>query len=134
MKARKYVFQTTAVVLLGEAICCAVMVGIFALAGYFSVPVILGALAGGLLAVGNFFIMALCADMAADKGEQQDVRGGQALIQMSYIGRLIGLFLILVVCAKTGIFNLLALVLPLVFVRPVLTVSELIKKKGGIAQ
>ena len=49
---------------------------------------------------------------------------------MSYIGRLIGLFLVLVLCALTKIFNLFALVIPLVFTRPILTVSEFLKKKG----
>ena len=53
------------------------------------------------------------------------------LVQMSYMGRLIGLFLILVICAKSGVFNLIALALPLVFTRPILTVAEFIHKKGG---
>jgi len=51
---------------------------------------------------------------------------------LSYMGRLIGLFLILVICAKSGVFNLLALVIPLLFARPVLMISDHFnKKKGG---
>ena len=42
-----------------------------------------------------------------------------------------GLFLILVLCAKSGIFNLIALVIPLVFTRPILTITEKYNKKGG---
>jgi hypothetical protein len=43
-----------------------------------------------------------------------------------------GLFLLLVLCAKSGYCNPLALVIPLVFTRPVLTIAEYINnKKGG---
>lgn len=130
MESRKLVFSQTLVVLAGEIFLSAVMVGIFALAGHFDRSVLLGAVVGALLATANFFLMALGADFAADKAEKQNVKGGQALIQLSYIGRLIGLFLVLVLCALTKIFNLFALVIPLVFTRPILTVSESLKKKG----
>ena len=49
----------------------------------------------------------------------------------SYILRLLVLFVILFACAKSGVFNLIALVLPLVFVRPTLTVAEFFRKKGA---
>lgn len=130
MESRKLVFSQTLVVLAGEILLSAIMVGIFALAGHFDRSVLLGAVVGALLATANFFLMALGADFAADKAEKQNVKGGQALIQLSYIGRLIGLFLVLVLCALTKIFNLFALVIPLVFTRPILTVSEFLKKKG----
>ena len=130
MESRKLVFSQTLVVLAGEIFLSAVMVGIFALAGHFDRSVLLGAVVGALLAAANFFLMALSADCAADKAEKQNVKGGQALIQLSYIGRLIRLFLVLVLCALTKIFNLFALVIPLVFTRPILTVSEFLKKKG----
>ena len=130
MESRKLVFSQTLMVLAGEILLSAVMVGIFALAGHFDRSVLLGAVVGALLAAANFFLMALSADCAADKAEKQNVKGGQALIQLSYIGRLIGLFLVLVLCALTKIFNLFALVIPLVFTRPILTVSEFLKKKG----
>lgn len=130
MESRKLVFSQTLVVLAGEILLSAIMVGIFALAGHFDRSVLLGAVVGALLAAANFFLMALSADCAADKAEKQNVKGGQALIQLSYIGRLIGLFLVLVLCALTKIFNLFALVIPLVFTRPILTVSEFLKKKG----
>ncbi len=131
MASRKIVRQETKIIILGQLICCAAMLGIYALLGRFSAAAVLGAAAGGIIATLNFFIMALCADIAADKGAQQDVKGGQALIQMSYLGRLVGVFVILVVCAKSGLFDLIALVLPLIFVRPILTVAELRNKKGA---
>lgn len=131
MDPRKIVFQETAVVAAGEAICTAAMVGVFALLGYYDTEVLWGGIVGAFIAVLNFFLMAMGTCIAADKAEAQNVAEGQKLIQLSYMGRMIGLLVILVICAKTGIFNLLALVIPLVFVRPVLTVAEIINKKGG---
>lgn len=131
MDSRKIVFRETGVVLIGEVICVVVMLGICWLLNWFNTQVILGGCIGGLLAVGNFFFMAIGASLAADKAEQEDVKGGQALIRGSYFLRILVLFFILVACAKSGIANPLTLVLPLVFVRPVLTVAEFFKKKEG---
>lgn len=129
MDSRKIVFQETAVVALGQAICVGLMLAVYALLGRFSMPVVLGGVLGGALATTNFLFMAIGTSLAADKAEQQDVKGGKGLIQMSYLLRLGLLFLILFACAKSGLFDLVALVLPLLFVRPVLTVAEFFRKK-----
>ena len=131
MDNRKYILSQTAAVLIGELVFSALMVGIFALLGYFDRSVVLGAAVGSLIATVNHLILMLGVLAASAKAEKQDVKGGQMLVQLSYMGRLIGLFLILVLCAKSGTFNLIALVLPLVFTRPVLTFAELFNKKGG---
>jgi len=131
MNSKSILFQETRTIAVGMVICTAVMIGIFALLGKYDTSVLLGAAAGALLSTGNFFLMALGTTLAADKAENQDVKGGQALIQMSYLGRMIGLFLLLALCAKSGKCNVLALVIPLVFVRPILTIAEMFKKKGG---
>ena len=131
MDNRKYILSQTAAVLIGELVLSALMVGIFAVLGFFDRSVVLGAAAGSLIATVNHLILMLGVLAASAKAEKQDVKGGQMLVQLSYMGRLIGLFLILVLCAKSGTFNLIALVLPLVFTRPVLTIAELFNKKGG---
>ena len=92
--------------------------------------VLLGGLAGGLLAVGNFFFMAIGTSLAADKAEAQNVKGGQALIQTSYLVRMIVLAVLLFACAKSGYFNLYALVIPLLFPRLSITLAEFFRKKG----
>ena len=131
MNSRNYVFAQTAFIAAGQAVCTAAMIGVFALLGRFDFSVLWGGLAGALIAIANFFFMSLFAVLAADKAEAQDVAGGQKLIQLSYMGRMVGLFLVLFLCAKSGFCNLIALVIPLVFTRPILTISELFKKKGG---
>lgn len=131
MRSHKIVYEQTGIVAIGEAIGTAAMIGVFALLGKFDLSVLWGGIAGALLATANFFLLSLFADMAADKAEKQDVAGGQKLIQLSRTGRQLALFAALILCAVSGVFNLLALVIPLVFTTPILAVKELIKKKGG---
>lgn len=130
MRSKNTAFRETAPVALGQAVCTAAMVAVFALTGKFQLSVLLGGIAGAVIATANFFIMSFVANLAADKAEAQDVAGGQKLIQLSYMGRMIGLFVVLILCAKSGYFHPLALVIPLAFTRPILTIAELLKKKG----
>lgn len=131
MDNRKYVFSQVLTVLIGELLLSALMVAVFAILGHFDKSVVYGAAAGAVIATLNHLVLVLSVMAASEKAEKQDVKGGQALVQISYMGRLIGLFLILVLCAKSGIFNLIALVIPLVFTRPILTITEKYNKKGG---
>lgn len=132
MENRKYVCSQILTVFSGVLVCAALMVAVFALLGYYDRNVLFGALAGTLIATVNHGALILGVMIASDKAERQDVKGGQMVITMSYTGRLAGLFLLLVLCAKSGYCNPLALVIPLVFTRPVLTIAEYINnKKGG---
>ncbi len=131
MDSRKLVLRQTAILALGLILCMALVVCVFALMGKFDTSVVLGAVAGIVLATGNFYVMAYVANLAADKAQAQDVAGGQKLISLSYSVRMAALLAALVLCAVTGWFHVVTLVAPLVFVRPILTVTELIHKKGG---
>lgn len=130
MDSRKIVYKETAVVAIGEAICVAVMLAVFYLLGYFDRKVLLGGIIGGVVTVANFFFMAVGTSLAADKAEAQDVKGGQAVIKSSYLLRMVVLFVIFFACVKSGLCNVISLVVPLVFVRPVLTIGEFFRKKG----
>ena len=130
MESRKIALHETGIVAIGVAICVGLMFGIYALIGRFSMAVLLGGLIGGLISVANFFAIAIVATLAADRAEKQDVVGGQKLISGSYPLRMLAIAGILFACAKSGFFDLIALVLPLVFVRPTITVAEFFRKKG----
>lgn len=130
----KTALRTTAPIALGVTILTGLTLLVYALVGYFRLPVLWGAIAGTVLATGNFFLMALSAGTAADKAQNQDVKGGQAVMQLSYIFRLVILFVLLAVGVKFLGFDPLASVLPVVFVRPVITVYELFLKKGEKTQ
>ena len=120
----------TAIIAAGQAICVGVMIGIFALLGKFNTSVWLGGIAGGVLAVANFFFMALSATVASDKAVEQNVKGGQLTMRLSYMVRLAVLFIILYALVKSGVCNVLTAVLPLLFTRPILFVAEFFRKSG----
>ena len=128
MDSRKFVLKETGIIAIGQAACVAVMIGIFALLGQFDRSVLIGGIAGGVLATLNFLFMAIGASLAADKAEAQDVAGGQKLLHLSQLLRYVLLAVILFVCIKSDFCDALATVLPLVFVRPVLTVGEFFRK------
>lgn len=131
MDSRKIVFKETAVVAIGEIICVACMLAIFALLGAFDRSVLLGGIFGGIITVANFFFMAIGTSLAADKAENQDVQGGQKIIRSSYLLRMVLLFVFMFACVKSGLCNVIALVVPLVFVRPTLAIGEFFRKKGA---
>ena len=132
MEFPKYtIWKETGIMALGQALCVAVMVGIFALLDKYDISVLIGGIVGGFLGIAYFLSMVVCANIATKKALEQDVKGAQTLMQLSYILRMVGLFGALVLCALTKQFKLLALVLPIVFVRPIMGVTDLIRRKGG---
>ena len=128
MESRKFVIKETGLVAIGQALCVAVMIGLFALLGHYDRTVLLGGIFGGLLATLNFFFMAVGATLAADKAEKQDVKGGQALVQSSYMLRMVLLAVVLFALVKSGLCNVIAAVLPLAFTRPIITIAEFFRK------
>ena len=131
MDMRKTVLCQTGIVALGELVGVVAMIGIFALLGSFDMTVLLGGIVGGLVATGNFLAMAIGVNIAADKAENQNVKGGQATIKISYILRLAVMVLVLFAFTKSGLCNVIALVVPLIFVRITLTVAEFFRRKPG---
>ena len=72
--------------------------------------------------------MAIAATIASDKAVNQDVKGGEATVRISYIARMVVMAVVLFALVKSGLCNVFALVLPLVFTRPVLTLIEFFRK------
>ena len=131
MDMRKYVLGQTVVVALGEMIGVAAMIGIFALLDSFDKTVLLGGIVGAAVAVVNFFVMAIAVNIAADKAQNQDVKGGQATIKLSYTLRMLCMVVVLFAFAKSGLCNVIALVVPLIFTRFTLTLQEFFRRKPG---
>ena len=129
-QTKKIIWKQIGFVALGEVMGVMAMIGIFALLGQFDYTVALGGLVGGLVATLNFFFMVVGLSAAADRAQNQDAKGGKGLVRGSYFVRLAVMALVLFACAKSGYFNVIALVVPLLFVRPALTVAEFLIKKG----
>lgn len=135
MNVRKFILRETAFLALGELVCAAAIVGVFALLGHFSYKVILGAVIGCILAVGNFFFMAITSNAIADRtiaeGEgEETVKRGTSAIKASFRTRLIVIGVLLFVFAKSGHCNLIAMICPLFLISPIITVIEFFRKTG----
>ena len=129
-QTKKTIWKQIGIVALGIVLGTAAMIGVFALVGQYDYTVALGGLVGGLVAFLNFFFMVVSLSAAADRAENQDVKGGKGLVRGSYFIRLAVMAVVLFACAKSGHFDVIALVVPLLFVRPALTVAEFFRKKG----
>ena len=111
METRKIVLRETGIIAIGECVGVAVMIIIFALLGQFDRSVV-------------------NANDAADKAINQDVKSGKAMLQFSYAVRLAMIFVILFACVKSSLCNAFAIVIPLLFVRPTITIAEFFRKSG----
>ena len=129
MDSRKIVFKETAIVAVGELICSGIMVGIFAALGHFQWNVLWGALAGSAVMIANYFFMAVTVSLAAVRAERGEVDQAKKMVQLSSTFRLVAMGLILFLGIRLGA-NVIALVLPLCFARPILMLAELFRKKG----
>ena len=128
MDSRKFILRKTAIIAAGQAVCVALMMDVFALLERFDRSGLLGCFFGAVIALCNFFAMAVCADLAADRAQTGNVESGQALLRFSYFGRLAVCALLLFALVKSGLCHVLASVLPLLFNRPILTLSEFFGK------
>ena len=129
MDSRKIVLRETAIIAIGELLLSAIMVGVFAALDKFSMTVLLSALGGSLVITGNHFFMAVTVSLAADRAAQGNVKQGQSMVQLSSVVRLFVMAGLLFLGIKMGA-NVLALVLPLAFSRPILMLAEFFRKKG----
>jgi hypothetical protein len=128
MDSRKIVIRETATVAVGELLLCAATVGVFAALGYFNMNVLWGSLTGCLVMILNYFFMAVAVSLAADRAEQGDVETAKKMIQLSSTVRLVVMGVALVVAIKLGA-NVLALLLPMLYARPIVLVAEFFRKK-----
>lgn len=131
MNTRRFVLRETGMLAIGEALCGGIMVGIFAAVGYYNASVLLGAIVGLIIAVANFFLMAVAAEAAADRATNDDVKGGKAILKTSQSLRLLGMFALILVLAKTGVCNTIAMVVPVLLAQPTLMVIEFFRKADG---
>lgn len=129
MDSRKFVLQETAVVAIGEFLLSAAMVGVFAALGYFKMNVLWSALVGCLVMIVNYLLMAITVSMATDKATKGDVKQAQKMIQLSSTVRLVVMGVALVVGLKLDA-NPLALLLPMLFAKPIVMLWGLFRKKG----
>lgn len=130
MNEKRLLGREFVILSIGLVLGAGLTVGVFALLHKFELRVLWGVLAGVFLALLNFFLMAVSVWRAADKAEAQDVAGGKRLMTLSMFGRYALLLGALVVGAKSGLMHPIAMLVPLVLVRPILSIGEFFRKSG----
>lgn len=116
---------------LGELICLGLLYGAFALLGKLDSKVLLGGAIGAVTAVLNYFLMAVGVYAAAARAEAGDPGRGRRIVSLSMAGRFLLMIAILVVGAKSGLCNVVAMVIPLLLFRVLIFVGEFFRRKDG---
>lgn len=129
MDPRKVVLRQTLAVAVGVLACTAVMVGVFAALGKFEWNVLWGALVGWLAISLNHLFLGITVSNAADRAEKGETKAAQNMVSLSSTVRLVCMGGAVVLAILLGA-NAVAAALPLLFARPVLSVTEFFGKKG----
>ena len=116
---------------LGELVCLGLIYGAFALLDKLDSKVFLGGAIGALTAVLNYFLMAVGVYAAAARAEAGDPARGRKIISLSMAGRFLLMIAVLVVGAKSGYCNVIAMVIPLLLFRVLIFVGEFFRRKDG---
>ncbi|MBP3313504.1 MAG: ATP synthase subunit I [Oscillospiraceae bacterium] len=127
----KEVLRQIARIFAGEVFCIAVMLGIYALLDKLNSTVILGAVLGGLVSIGNFVALSIIVSSTADKAEAQaDVKKLQVGLQGTTFLRLLCVAGLLILLIKSGKCDPIATILPLLFVQISIPLTTFFRKGG----
>ncbi len=119
------VLKETGYIFLFTFIFSMLMQSVFLIIGKWDYTVLLGNLLGLAGAVGNFFVMGLTVQSALNKSEDD----AKKLMKLSQSLRLLLLFVIALVGHLVPCFNLITVVIPLIFPRIAVAARSLFVKK-----
>ena len=128
---KRQTLRELAVIGLGELLVLGLICGAYALLGKMDGKVLLGGTVGVFTAVLNYFLMAVGIYAAAARAGAGNPEKGKLLITISTLGRFALMIAILVVGAKSGACNVIAMVIPLLVFRPLIFVGEFFRRKDG---
>ena len=138
MKVQPEVKAETKRIAMGVLVLTALMIAVFLIVGKFDYTVLLGAALGSAAAIGNFFLMALTVQHAADSmpvlppqsEKEQDGEDGEdkpekplsaearqagRKMQASYLLRMLGMAGVAIMGAALPVFHPVATLLPMLF-------------------
>lgn len=112
-------------IIIGEAVVLIIMFLVFVLLGRFDSTVLLGGLLGAVCNILYFFLMCLGLNgvIAEEDNDKQKKK-----LSLSYHVRLLLLAVLLAVGLKLDYFNNIALIIPVLMTRPIITVAEIFGK------
>lgn len=117
------------VVAVGELLVFGLLCGAFAALGKLDAKVILGGAVGAVTAVLNYVLMAVGVWAAAARAEAGEPARAKRAVTLSMLARFGLMIAILVIGAKSGACNVIAMVIPLAAFRLLLFAAELFRKK-----
>lgn len=130
MKHINPVIREVLLVSLGQLLTTGLMFGVFALGGFWSTKVLWGGLLGCGLSILYYGLAALGVSIASAKAIAQDVTGGKRILRISQLLRYALLALTLIMALRGDFVNIIALLIPLLMLRVVLSVCEFFRKAG----
>ena len=113
----------------GELLVLGLIYGAFAALGKLDGKVLLGGALGAVTAILNYFLMAVTIYAAAAKAEAGDPVRAKRLVSLSMLGRFALMIALLVIGAKSGACNVIAMVIPLAVFRLLIFAAEFFRKK-----
>ncbi len=129
MQKHRDVFAQASRLAVAVALCIAAMLAVYALAGQFTNAVLIGALIGFVLAMGNFLSLSITVsnalDRAANGGSPQKA---QMEIQTSSVVRPVVLVIIYILLFRAKLCDPLSAILPLLFAQVCLKLIEFFRK------
>ena len=147
MNKQKLPLRELISILIGEAIVSLVICGVYLIISKYTYKVLLGVLLGSTVTVLNFLVLSIMTNRVINRF--LEARGDAELtdeeaqavamkfqgqvqnqIKISFLVRTAVLAATLVVAFLVEIFEVLPTVIPLLMLRPILTVSEFIKRKA----
>ena len=128
---KQQVLRELLIIAIGELLVLGLLCGAFALLGKLDGKVLLGGAVGAGTAVLNYFLMAVGVFAAADRAEAGDPARGKRIISLSMLGRYALMIAILVICAKSGFCDVVAMVIPIALFRVLLYAGEFFRRKDG---
>ena len=114
----------------GEAVCILLMLGVYAVIGRLTAAVVIGAVFGGIVSVGNFLALSITVSRAADRAESGEPEKGKLSVQASSVLRLLVLGALYVIVLRAGVCDPVAAILPLLFIQISINIIEYFRKDG----
>lgn len=146
MKNKALPFYEAALILIGEIIVSLVICGVSLIFDWFSYRIVTGVALGSTVTVLNFLFLAISTNRAFDKAVE--ARGTRELdddeiekfaeeqgrimnnaVKISFIVRTLTMLAALILAFILEWFNVLATLIPLLMLRPIITVEALIREK-----
>lgn len=127
------IWKTVLPVIAFEAALTGIMLIVYAALGKWSSRVLWGAVLGAAAVTANFGVMILTL-FKAEKAD--NTAKGELLVRGTYFLRMLVLLAVIIAAVKTGYFDVVAVVLPMCFMRAALYLSQLVlgkKEKGDVS-